>query len=191
MIASYAAPSRAMRPITWQGRVVRGVGQVTLYAVSAAEIRPTRYGAPVARTLVDALQADLAARYGSGDENPVGPGEFDPPEGGFLVAWCDGQPVACAGWRNLGHIREEFGEDVAELKRMYAVPAVRGSGVATELLRALEDTARAAGMRRMVLETGQRQPEAIRFYQRNGYQRITDYGYYRHAEDVVSLGRDL
>ncbi len=55
---------------------------------------------------------------------------------------------------------------------MYVEPAVRGSGVATLVLRALEDAARARGVRRMLLETGTAQPEALRFYLREGYARI-------------------
>lgn len=157
------------------------------------EIRHTRYGEPVARTLVDAALADLVRRYGgSGDDNPIADGEFDPPDGGFLVAWLDGEPVACGGWRTRT-ITADSGtpERVAEIKRMYAVPAVRGSGVAAALLRAIEESAREAGRHRIVLETGGRNPEAITFYAKQGYRRITNYGYYREYPDCVSFGLDL
>jgi GNAT superfamily N-acetyltransferase len=160
--------------------------------VSDLEIRPSRFGAPAARTLVAAAQADLAARYGSGDETAVEAIEFDPPEGAFLVAFLGGEPVACAGWRTLSHFSDAgIAEDVAEVKRMYAVPSVRGTGVATALLTAVEDSARSRGMRRMVLETGALQPEAIRFYTKSGYEQITNYGYYKDEPDCVCFGRDL
>ena len=155
------------------------------------EIRPSRFGAPAARKLIDAAQADLAQRYGSGDESPIEPVEFDPPEGMFLVAWKDGEPVACGGWRTLGHARDEVAEDVAEIKRMYAVPSARGTGAAQVLLRALESSAREAGMRQMWLETGTGQPEAIAFYQKNGYERIADYGHYKGYDGVRSFAREL
>lgn len=164
----------------------------TLSAVSDLEIRQTRYGASVAQALVAEAMADLTRRYGSGDENRVVPVEFDPPEGCFLVAFQGGEPVACAGWRTLAHFSDAgVAEDVAEIKRMYVVPAARGTGVAGAILAAVEDSARARGMRRTVLETGKAQPEAIRFYARNGYQRITNYGYYKDEADCVSFGRDL
>jgi GNAT superfamily N-acetyltransferase len=159
--------------------------------VTDVEIRPTRFGAPAAQKLVAAAQADLAERYGSGDENPIEPVEFDPPEGCFLVAWRGGEPVACGGWRTLGHSQDGLGDDIAEIKRMYAVPAARGTGAAAALLRALEDSARAAGMRHIWLETGIKQPEAIAFYGKNGYDRIADYGYYKGADGVRSFGRQL
>ena len=155
------------------------------------EIKLTRFGAPVAQKLIAAAQADLAERYGSGDENPIDPVEFDPPEGCFLVAWRNGEAVACGGWRTLGHAQQGVDDDIAEIKRMYAVPAVRGTGAASALLRALEESAREAGMRRMWLETGVKQPEAIAFYAKNGYERITDYGYYKGEAGVRSFGRGL
>ena len=156
------------------------------------EIRPTRFGAPVAQQMVAAAMADLAARYGgSGDSNPIEPTEFDPPDGCFFVAYQQGQPVACGGWRTLGLTSGDVPEEIAEVKRFYATPAVRGTGVAAALLRALEDSARAAGMREIWLETGDKQPEAIRFYAKQGYARITDYGYYKDAPGVRSFGRAL
>lgn len=166
---------------------------LTLSFVSDLEIRPSRYGAPVAQTLIAAAQAEIVARYGSADENPVESIQFDPPEGAFLVAWRHGEPVACAGWRTLSHFAEKSGadEDVAEIKRMYAVPAARGTGVAASLLAAIEQSAREHGMHRIVLETGQLQPEAIRFYVKCGYDRIPNYGYYKDEPDCVCFGRDL
>jgi GNAT superfamily N-acetyltransferase len=161
--------------------------------VSDLEIRPTRYGAPTAQMLIAAAQDELTQRYGSGDENPVEPIQFAPPEGAFLVAWRAGIAVACAGWRTISHLHGPTGtaSDVAELKRMYVSPAARGAGVGAALLTALEDSAREYGMRRMILETGQRQPEALRFYAKSGYSRIANYGYYKDEPDCVSFSKDL
>ena len=144
------------------------------------EIRPTRFGAPIAQRLVAAAQEELTQRYGSGDANPIESVQFDPPEGIFLVAWLDGQPVACGGWRTISHFAEDAisAEDVAEIKRMYVSPAARNAGVATALLTALEASARERGMRRMILETGMAQPEAIALYTKHGYEKIQNYGYY-------------
>jgi len=155
-------------------------------------IKPSRYGAPAAQTLVTAAQADLAARYGSGDETSIEAVQFDPPEGAFLVAYLNGEPVACGGWRTLSHFTDAgVAEDVAEIKRMYAVPSARGKGTAQALLAALEESARESGMHRMVLETGGRNPEAIRFYQKCGYTPIANYGHYKDEPDCASFGRDL
>jgi GNAT superfamily N-acetyltransferase len=143
--------------------------------------------------LVAAAQEELTQRYGSGDENPIESVQFDPPEGMFLVAWLDGVPVGCAGWRTLSHFHdgEPVGEDVAEIKRMFVSAKARNSGVATSLLAALEGSARESGMKRMILETGMAQPEAMALYEKHGYARIPNYGYYKDSADCVSYGRDL
>jgi putative acetyltransferase len=67
----------------------------------------------------------------------------------------------------------------------------RGRGAATRILRELEDRARGAGVVRLVLETGTRQPEAIRFYEREGYARVPNFGPYAGAPESVCYARDL
>ena len=61
----------------------------------------------------------------------------------------------------------------AEVKRMYVAPGSRGSGAARAVLAALEATARERGWTTLRLETGDDslQPDANRFYQREGYPR--------------------
>jgi GNAT superfamily N-acetyltransferase len=155
--------------------------------VTEINIRLTRYGSLVATELTTAALADLSERYGGeGDSTPIEPAEFDPPDGAFLVAYVDAAPAGCAGFRTFAE-----DETTAELKRMYVAPQYRGLGVAKALLRAVEDAARTAGRRRIWLETGTAQPEAIGLYQRCGYARIEDFGHYKGYPDVRSFGRDL
>jgi GNAT superfamily N-acetyltransferase len=155
--------------------------------VSELEIRLTRYLDPVARTLVGAAMVDLGDRYGGGgDDTPVDPAQFDPPDGAFLVAWLDGGPVACGGWRSHGADGE-----VAELKRLFTAARARRRGVALAVLRAVEESARSAGRKRVVLETGAQQPEAIALYEMAGYRLVPNFGYYKDEPDVRSYGREL
>ena len=156
----------------------------TLVRVTDIEIRLVPYDSPVAQRLVAATLADLGARYGgSGDDTPVQAGEFDPPNGAFLVAFLGGEPVGCGGWRSHG--------EVAELKRMYTAPHARKRGVGRMVLAAVECSAREHGRKRMILECGDRQPEAIAMYEAAGYERIEDFGFYRNSPSVRSYGRDL
>ncbi len=156
--------------------------------MSEIEIREARFDEPEVQELVSEALGDLSRRYGgSGDDTPVTRTDFDPPDGRFFVACRTGAPeadlVGCAGWRRHG--------DDAELKRMYTAPAVRGRGVARRILAAIEESARAAGCRRVILETGDRQPEAIALYTTAGYRRIEDFGYYKDHAGVLSFARDL
>jgi putative acetyltransferase len=67
---------------------------------------------------------------------------------------------------------------VAEVKRMYVRPRARGRDVAQRILARLEDEARARGATRLVLETGDVQHAALRFYGRAGFTRCAAFGRY-------------
>lgn len=118
-----------------------------------------------------AQRAELDSRYGSDDHEPgAAPSAADIDV--FLVALTsDGHAIGCGALRRLD-------ARSAEVKRMYVEPAGRGSGVAAALLRSLEQAARARGWTTLRLETGPAQPDAIRFYEREGYRPIPLYGVY-------------
>ena len=102
----------------------------------------------------------------------------------FFVAYEDGMPAGCGGLRALS-------ADEAEIKRMYVTPAHRGTGISIALLEALEAYGRETGLTRLVLETGNLQPDAIRFYEREGYRRIPNFGAYADSERSVCYEKAL
>ena len=59
------------------------------------------------------------------------------------------------------------------------------------VLARLEEEARALGATRVVLETGMKQPEAMRLYETAGYERIEGFGHYCGQELSVSYGKGL
>lgn len=96
------------------------------------------------------------------------------PRGLFLVARLDAAPVGCAALRPLpGGVRS-----VGEIKRVYTTDAVRRRGVARVLLDRLVAEAPGLGFTTLVLETGTGQPEAMRFYEREGWEAVVPYGEY-------------
>ena len=115
--------------------------------------------------LIGELRVELDARY----PEEV---DFDHPvvkrEAYFLLAIRSGVPVACCAVQPLDG-------DECELKRMYVVPDVRGQGIAGRLMTRVEELAARLGAVRVKLETGQRQPEAIKVYERAGYAQIPNY----------------
>lgn len=147
-------------------------------------IRSLRYADPVVRALESELQQEYVERYGTGDESPTTPEEFAPPTGLFLVGFVGNEPVATGGFR-----RHDDG--IAEIKRMYVSHDHRGGGFARRLLVELETRASAAGYRRLVLETGSRQPEAIALYTSSGYEPVKAFGHYADAEFSHHYGKDL
>lgn len=177
-----------------------------LVGVEEIKVREARFDEPAVQRLIAEAMAELSRRYGgTGDDTPVAATDFAPPGGAFFVAYTDSPLAAeaapgvtsrsaagsggaevllgCAGWR-------AHGED-AELKRMFTTPAARGRGVARRVLTAIEDSARERGCKRVILETGDKQPEAIALYIKCGYERIEDFGYYAGEEGVLSFARIL
>ena len=147
-------------------------------------LRAVGYADPVAQHLVERVQEEYVVRYGGRDAAAVDPAEFAPPQGLFLVAEVDGVPAGCGGWR-------VHADGVVELKRMYVEPVFRRRGIAALLLAELERTAGAAGNRHLLLNSGDRQPEALALYERAGYRPAPGYGVYADAPGAVFLGKDL
>lgn len=135
------------------------------------QLREVGWADPVGERLRAEQVAEVAARYADLEGGEPGP----PPTAAdvtlFVVAYREETPVGCGGLRPLDATH-------GEVKRMYVVPAARGTGVSSAILRGLEDAARARGWDRLVLETGERQPDAMRLYEREGYRRIPNFGYY-------------
>ncbi|WP_045748133.1 GNAT family N-acetyltransferase [Actinoplanes rectilineatus] len=148
------------------------------------QIESADFTSPAVQALVAENMRDLSARYGgTGDDTPIAGADFVLPQGEFLVAVEDGRLIGSAAWRR--HHSD------AELKRMFTRPAARGRGVARRLLTAVEESARAAGCKRVILETGDKQPEAIALYVSAGYERIDDFGYYAGHDGVLSYAKPL
>jgi len=146
------------------------------------EIRPSLITDPDAARLVEEVQLEYVARYGSRDETPLQPGYFEAPAGAFFVGYLDGVPVATGAWRRRTDVEALGSSATAEIKRMYVAPAGRGLGLARAMLAHLERTAAAAGTDVMILETGLAQPEAIALYESSGYAPIAGFGFYKDAK---------
>lgn len=159
--------------------------------MTGLHIRSVPFDHPDAVKLIDEVQQEYVTRYGDPDVTPVDVSEFAPPRGLFVVGYLDGAPVACGGWRAHDGPSPEFLPGDAELKRMYVVPSARGRGLSRVLLAELERTAVDAGRKRVVLETGTRQPEAIALYRSSGYADIAKFGHYRDDPLSVCLAKGL
>ncbi|WP_380283847.1 GNAT family N-acetyltransferase [Kitasatospora purpeofusca] len=155
------------------------------------EIRITGFGHPDAQLLAAEVQQEYVRRYGEADLTELHPEHFDPPAGLFLVAYLDGVPVACGGWRAKRAAAFGIRDTDAELKRMFVRPQARGRGLARVVLRHLERTAAEAGRTRFVLETGTEQPEAVALYASEGYAAIEKFGLYREHEQSICLGKEF
>ena len=86
---------------------------------------------------------------------------------------------------------KEFDELSVEIKRMFVIPEHRHQGIAANILLELEKWAAELNYAFTVLETGKRQPDAIRLYQKAGYHITASYGKYANVENSVCMKKEL
>jgi GNAT superfamily N-acetyltransferase len=130
-----------------------------------ATLMTTSLSSPTARKLLEDLDAELVSLY---PDHPYPPPFGDEEASGVgvvLIAYQESRAVGCGAVRQLD-------KQTAELMRMYVLPSARGRGLGKLLLESLEAEARDLGVVRMVLEAGDRQPDALGLYQSQGYEPI-------------------
>lgn len=139
---------------------------------------------PEVAPLIDALSDYLLRSFGSDGRSGFSRWRDGGPGHCFAVAWSDARPVGCGAF-----MPRPEDPTCVELKRMYADPAVPGVG--TEVLQYLLDCARAAGMRRVCLETRQANNRAVAFYHRHGFRPCQSFPPYTDRPESICLDRIL
>ncbi|TXF90006.1 GNAT family N-acetyltransferase [Neolewinella aurantiaca] len=94
-------------------------------------------------------------------------------------------PLACGAFKH-------YNPETVEIKRMFTAETARGRGLAVRVLGELEAWAAEEGYQTAILETGIRQPYAIRLYEKQGYLRMTEnYGQYAGVENSICMKKNL
>jgi GNAT superfamily N-acetyltransferase len=133
--------------------------------------------------LVALLDKDLKLR--DGDQHPFY-AQFNKIENihNVIVCYIDNKPVGCGAFK-------EYDKKKAEIKRMFVLPGYRGKGIGLDILKELELWASELNYPECILETGKKQPEAIRLYQKAGYKIIKNYGQYENIENSVCMAKTI
>ena len=131
------------------------------------------------RNLVALLDADLRIR--DGDEHSFY-AQFNKIENirNVIVCYIDDNPIGCGAFK-------EYDEKKVEIKRMFVQPEYRGKRIGLYILKELELWASELNYPECILETGKKQLEAIRVYQKAGYTITKNYGQYEHIENSVCM----
>lgn len=137
--------------------------------ISLRTVDPTE---PAIRVLIEALDEYRKSLYPLEFTLLVPPEKLKSPQIVFLAAYEDHQLLGC------GAI--DFTDpNYAEIKKMYVESAARRKGVASLLLKALEQQARQRQYHLICLETGKFQEPAMELYQKHGYQPSKAFGSYQ------------
>ena len=102
----------------------------------------------------------------------------------FTVRDDDGTLLGCGALKRLAG-------DHGELKSMRTADAALGRGVGGAMLDHLITVARAQGMTRLSLETGNSFAAANRLYQREGFERCGPFGGYRPTDFTTFYTRTI
>ena len=97
-----------------------------------------------------------------------------------IVCYVDNKPIGCGAFK-------QYDQKKAEIKRMYVLPEFRGQGIGVAILKELELWAAELNFSECILETGKKQPEAIRLYQKAGYTITKNYGQYENVDNSVCM----
>ncbi len=135
------------------------------------------------QTLVRELDKDLAIR--DGDEHAFY-AQFNKVTmiKQVVVAYEGAIPVACGAIKS-------FSDDTMEVKRMWVEPSYRGRGIASLILKELESWTVELNCKRCILETGNKQLEALALYPKNGYHIIENFGPYVGVGNSVCFEKQL
>ncbi|MGA0558109.1 GNAT family N-acetyltransferase [Larkinella sp. VNQ87] len=152
--------------------------------MNALSLLRTTASDPVFHELITQLDQDLWSRYQPYQAKYDGFNKVDASARVVVVRQCE-QAIGCGCFRPMTE------PGFVEIKRMFVVPAFRGQGLALQLLEELERWAKEDGFRTARLETGNKQPEAVRMYEKAGYIRIANYGPYVGMETSICLEKRL
>ncbi|MFK7952300.1 MAG: GNAT family N-acetyltransferase [Ekhidna sp.] len=102
----------------------------------------------------------------------------------IVIAYTDNRAVGCGAFK-------EYDATSVEIKRMFVSPSERGTGLARLILKELEHWAKESGYEKCKLETGKRQKEAVKFYQKCQYKIIPLYDQYIGMENSLCFEKQL
>lgn len=149
------------------------------------QIRHTDPHTEEAYQLIAELSAELGVLYGDDGSGAFSLDDVTVPRAAFVIAYLDHEVAGC------GALRPMTDPIVAEIKRVYVRPAMRGKGISRRIMSALETKAGEFGYTTLRLETGIYQPEAIGLYESSGYRRIDCYGEYKNEDLSVCFEKEI
>lgn len=154
-------------------RLVAAMAEVhRLLQLAGLQIERVDPASPAARWCVGQYFDELDRRFDTGFDPAASLAAEDrdlvPPRGAFLVAFVDGESVACGAVKAIA-------PGVGSLKRMWVSGTARGLGIGRRILEALETQARELGLTTLRLETNRTLREAIRLYRSAGYREVAPF----------------
>jgi ribosomal protein S18 acetylase RimI-like enzyme len=132
--------------------------------------------------ITEELSANLYIRFGSDGKNSFTDWECNNFKYIFAVAKIDNEIVGCGAIRPIS-------ETIGEVKRMFSKYPRKKIG--QQILSFLEAIALKSGYQELILETRIKNSEATKFYEKQGYKIISNYGKYIDRPEAICFGKSL
>jgi putative acetyltransferase len=130
-------------------------------------------------SLVKLLDRDLQIRDGKDHSFYAQYNKIDSIKN-VVVGYSNDIPISCGAFK-------QYDNDTVEIKRMFVQPDFRSKGIGKLILEELEKWARENKYSACILETGKKQPEAIKLYKKSGYKIIPNFGQYENVVNSVCM----
>ena len=101
-----------------------------------------------------------------------------------LIAYIDDVPVACSGLK-------KYSESDIEIKRVWVEPEYRGHHIATDMMKIIEAKAKQQGFQKIILQTREIMKDAVKLYEKLGYNRINNYPPYNKLDGAICFAKEL
>lgn len=139
---------------------------------------------PDFRLLITLLDKELNERYGELMQSTYDRHNHIIDIDTVVIAYSNGMPAGCACFK-------KYDDTSAEIKRMFVKYTERGQGIAHKILSELELWATENGFSHTILETGDKQHEAIALYKKLGYTITENYGQYSDLAASICMRKEL
>jgi diamine N-acetyltransferase len=134
--------------------------------------------------LIFELDNDLRERYGDAVIHGIDLEKADDSGVTFVIGTNGKQAVCCGALR-------PFNENQVELKRMFVRKQFRGRGFSKKLYSFLENQAIEMGFDQIILETGEKQHEAVGLYKSQGFYPIEKFGEYVDDPNSLCFAKEI
>ena len=104
-----------------------------------------------------------------------------------FIAYVNKQPIGCGCFK-------PFKQGVAELHKIYTIPAYRGAGICRAIVKKIESVAKSCGYKRLVLETSkelQSTSPSAKVYEKLGYKIVKNFAPYLDEDESICMSKDL
>ncbi len=132
--------------------------------------------------LIDRLNTTLTTISGESGSRSASLDDFTQEKSLFLIAVNDEKAIGCGGFRPLS-------PEICEIKRMFSLK--KNMGLGGKILSALETAAKQFNYKFIYLETRKKNDNAVKFYLKNGYKVIENYGIYIGREEAICFCKEI